>query len=123
LTRSWSPYSAPLVQPGKARSAGIQDLRPGAITTGGADFAPLPAGVECHAAPATNRLKEKPPVERLVSDGLALLDCALGRHKDAARTLGFAKSNQWIGYETGHLELPSRPEAHARLRTWLKESN
>jgi hypothetical protein len=57
-----------------------------------------------------------------VGDGLVPLDSALGRHKDAARTLDFATSQQWIGYETGHLELLCRPEVYAQLRTWLKKS-
>jgi len=57
--------------------------------------------------------------ERLVGDGLVPLDSALGRHRDAAHTLGFTKSHQWIGYETGHLELLSRPEVYAQLRAWL----
>src|SRR5664280_386320 len=118
-----SPYSAPLTRLGKARSAGIQDLRHGAITTGGPDFVPLPAGVECYAAAATLGSRGSLLAERLVGDGLVPLDSALGRHKDAALTLGFAKSHQWIGYEMGHLELLCRPEVHAQLRTWLKGSD
>ena len=114
-----SPYSAPLTQLGKARSAGIQDLRHGTVTTGGPDFVPLPQGVECYAAAATLGSRRSVLAERLLGDGLVPLDSALGRHKDAARTLGFPKSHQWIGYETGHLELLSRPEVHEQLRTWL----
>jgi len=117
-----SPYSAPLTRLGKARSAGIQDLRHGTITAGEPDFVPLPAGVECYAAAATLGSRRSLLAERLVGDGLVPLDSALGRHKDDARTLGFAKSNQWIGYETGHLELLCRPEVYAQLRTWLKGS-
>jgi pimeloyl-ACP methyl ester carboxylesterase len=117
-----SPYSAPLTRLGKARSAGIQDLRHGTITTGGPDFVPLPAGVECYAAAATLGSRRSLLAERLVGDGLVPLDSALGRHKHAGRTLGFAKSHQWIAYETGHLELLCRPEVHAQLRTWLKAS-
>ena len=114
-----SPYSAPLTRLGKARSAGIQDLRHGTITTDGPDFVPLPAGVECFAAAATLGSRRSLLAERLVGDGLVPLDSALGRHRDAARTLGFAKSHQWIGYETGHLELLCRPEVYAQLRAWL----
>jgi pimeloyl-ACP methyl ester carboxylesterase len=117
-----SPYSAPLSRLGKARSAGIQDLRHGTITTDGPDFVPLPAGVECYAAAATLGSRRSLLAERLVGDGLVPLDSALGRHKDAARALGFAKSRQWIGYEMGHLELLCRPEVQAQLTVWLKES-
>lgn len=118
-----SPYSAPLTRLGKARSAGIQDLRHGTVTTDGPDFVPLPAGVECYAAAATLGSRHSLLAERLVGDGLVPLDSALGRHRDAARTLGFAKSNQWIGYEMGHLELLCRPEIYAQLRAWLKGPN
>jgi pimeloyl-ACP methyl ester carboxylesterase len=115
-----SPYSAPLARLGKARSAGIQDLRHGTITIGGPDFVPLPAGVECFAAAAALGSKRNLLAERLVGDGLVPLDSALGLHRDAARTLAIANSNQWIGYEMGHLELLSRPEVYAQLKRWLK---
>jgi hypothetical protein len=58
--------------------------------------------------------------ERLVGDGLVPLDSALGRHRDAARTLAFSESNQWISYETGHLDLLSSREVHSQLRAWLE---
>ena len=48
------------------------------------------------------------------------LDSALGRHKDPARTLAFAKDRQWIGYGMNHLDLLSRPEVFAQLRQWLR---
>ena len=115
-----SPYSAPLSLLGKSRSAGIQDLRHGAFTQGGPDFVPLPVGVECFAAAATLGAKRNQLVDRLLGDGLVPLNSALGIHKDAARTLAFASSHQWIGYEMGHLELLSRPEVYAQLRAWLK---
>ncbi|HSC65392.1 MAG TPA: alpha/beta hydrolase [Caldimonas sp.] len=115
-----SPYSAPLSRLGKSRSAGIRDLRHGTITTGGPDFVPLPEGVECYAAAATLAARRGLLAERLVGDGLVPLDSALGRHRDAARTLAFATSHQWISYETGHLDLLWRPEVLSRLRTWLE---
>jgi pimeloyl-ACP methyl ester carboxylesterase len=114
-----SPYSAPFTRLGKARSAGIQDLRHGTITAGGPDYVPLPAGVECYAAAATLGSRNSLLTERLLGDGLVPLDSALGRHKDAARALDFRKSHQWISYETGHLELLRRPEVYAQLRTWF----
>jgi pimeloyl-ACP methyl ester carboxylesterase len=115
-----SPYSAPLTRIGKVRSAGIQDLRHGTITAGGPDFVPLPADVECFAVAATLGSRRNVLAERLIGDGLVPLESALGRHKDAGRTLAFAKSRQWIGYEMGHLDLLSHPEVYAQLRKWLK---
>lgn len=117
-----SPYSAPLTRPGKTRSAGIQDLRHGSITTGAYRFVPLPAGVAAYAAAATLGARRSVVAERLVGDGLVPLDSALGRDSDRRRCLGIPESHQWIGYRMGHLELLARPEVTARLRSWLKEA-
>ncbi len=80
-----SPYSAPFTQLGRTRSAGIQDLRHGSITTRPNEHVPLPAGVSCHAAAATLASRRSVLAERLVGDGLVPLDSALGRHADRAR--------------------------------------
>ena len=118
-----SPYSAPFTRIGKSRSAGITDLRYGSITTSvDHEFVPLPDGVKCYAAAATLGAKRSLLSERLVGDGLVPLDSALGQHTDPARSLGFARSRQWIGYGMGHLELLSRPEVYAQLRKWLAPS-
>ena len=118
-----SPYSAPLAQLGKSRSAGIQDLRHGAVTRGGPEVVPLPAGVACFAAAATLAAKRNLLVDRLLGDGLVPLNSGLGLHKNAQRTLAFAKHRQWIGYEMGHLELLSRPEVYAQLKAWLQPAD
>jgi hypothetical protein len=57
--------------------------------------------------------------DRLVGDGLVPLDSALGRHRDRARALRIPKSNQWVGFGMGHLELLHRPEVYAQLHGWL----
>jgi pimeloyl-ACP methyl ester carboxylesterase len=115
-----SPYSAPLSGFGKARSAGIQDLRHGTITRDGSAFVALPEGVECFAAAALLGSRRSRLAERLVGDGLVPLASALGSHTDPARTLAFAKNHQWIGYGMGHLDLLSRPEVYVQLMKWLK---
>lgn len=114
-----SPYSAPFAQLGKARSAGIQDLRHGTITPGGRRFVALPKGVDCYAIAATTGTRRSLLADRLVGDGLVPLNSALGRHADRGRTLRFAKGHQWVGYRMGHLELLHRPEVYAQLRAWL----
>jgi pimeloyl-ACP methyl ester carboxylesterase len=119
LFLSLSPYSAPLAL-GKARSAGIQDLRHGRITAGGHRPVPLPAHVQCYAAAAALASRRGRLAERLVGDGLVPLDSALGRHTDGARRLRIPREHQWIGYEMGHLALLHRPEVYAQLRTWLQ---
>lgn len=117
-----SPYSAPFTRIGKARSAGITDLRHGTITTGGHEHVPLPARTQCYALAATLGSRRSLVSERLVGDGLVPLDSALGRHPKAAHSLRFPKDRQWIGYGMGHLELLSRPEVYSQLHAWMQES-
>jgi hypothetical protein len=58
--------------------------------------------------------------QRLIGDGLVPIDSALGNHRDTARSLEIPKSHQWLGFETGHIELLGRPEVYERLRGWLE---
>ena len=115
-----SPYAAPFTRIGKKRSAGITDLGYGCITDTAKEFVPLPIDVECYAMAATLVKKRNPIGERLIGDGLVPLDSALGRHKDSARTLAIPENRQWIGYDTGHIELLGRPEVYAQLSDWLE---
>jgi len=115
-----SPYVAPFTSLGKARSAGITDLRYGSITDVEQEFVPLPDDVECYALAATLGKRRSLLAERLVGDGLVPLDSALGKHTDGSRTLALPKERQWIGYEMGHLELLGRPEVYSQLEKWLR---
>jgi len=117
-----SPYSAPFTRIGKARSAGITDLRHGTITAGGHEHVPLPARTQCYALAATLGSRRSLVSERLVGDGLVPLDSALGRHPKAAHSLRFPKDRQWVGYGMGHLELLNRPEVYSQLHAWMQES-
>jgi hypothetical protein len=45
------------------------------------------------------------------------VDSALGRHRDAERTLAFDET--WIAFGAGHVEVLERPEVHAVVRSWL----
>lgn len=115
-----SPYVAPFTTLGKARSAGIVDLRHGNVTEDEREFVPLPEDVECYALAATLGKRRSRVAERLVGDGLVPLDSALGRHADDTRTLAIPRERQWVGHEMGHLDLLSRPEVYAQLREWLQ---
>jgi pimeloyl-ACP methyl ester carboxylesterase len=115
-----SPYSMPITRLSKARSAGITDLRHGVISAG-EDVVPLPAGVKCFAAAAVRAAKRSVLSDRLIGDGLVPLDSALGRHRDATRTLAIPKHRQWVGYKMGHRELLSHPDVYAQLRAWLQQ--
>ena len=127
-----TPYAAPFARLGKVRSAGITDLRHGNLVdedwVGRDRFArsadrrqhlPLPDTVRCYAAAASIGEQSGDLKDRLLGDGLVPLDSALGRHRNAARTLVFADDRQWIGYGMNHLGLLNRPEVYAQLRQWL----
>lgn len=114
-----SPYVAPFTRLGRARSAGIADLRHGSVTHDPGEFVPLPGRVRFHAVAATLCAKRGALADRLLGDGLVPLDSALGRHEDPSRALAIPRSRQWIGYGLGHLELLSHPGVYARLRGWL----
>jgi len=115
-----SPYVAPFTSLGKARSAGITDLRYGSVTGVERETVPLPDDVECYALAATLGKRRGLLAERLVGDGLVPLDSALGKHSNRSRTLALPKERQWIGYEMGHLELLGRPEVYSQLEKWLR---
>jgi hypothetical protein len=115
-----SPYVAPFTRIGKARSAGIMDLRHGSITAGAHAFIALPEDVDCFALAATLGRKRNLVSERLVGDGLVPLDSALGRHPDPERTFSIPAEHQWVGHEMGHLELLHRPEIYAQLSRFFR---
>lgn len=121
LAMDVSPYSMPLTSLSKARSAGITDLRHGAVSAGN-DIVPLPPGVECYAAAAVLATKRSPLSERLIGDGLVPLDSALGRHRNKQRILPIPTNRQWVGYGMGHLELINHPEAYRQISAWLQET-
>ena len=114
-----SPYVAPFTRLGRARSAGIADLRHGSVTGKPHEFVPLPERVRFHAAAATLCERRSALADRLLGDGLVPLDSALGRHSDPLRKLSIPRSRQWTGYGLGHLDLLSHPDVYARLREWL----
>jgi len=118
-----TPYSAPFTRLGKARSAGIKDLRLGTITSASHRFVPLPTDVACYTMGASLASRRRTLGDRLLGDGFVPLRSALGRGPDKAHTLRFAQERQWIGYKMGHLELLNRPEVYAQLRAWLGEKD
>ncbi|MGI9263826.1 MAG: hypothetical protein ACR2QU_02780, partial [Gammaproteobacteria bacterium] len=115
-----SPYSMPITRLSKARSAGITDLRHGEITAA-ARHVPLPSDVKCYAAAAVRAAKRGLVSDRLVGDGLVPLNSALGRHRDATRTLDIPEDRQWVGYKMGHRELLNHPDVYTQLHAWLQQ--
>ncbi len=127
-----TPYAGAFGRLGKVRSAGVTDLRYGAILDedwqGRDRFArepdprrpvPLPKGVACYAIAATTAASPGGLKDRLVGDGLVPVASALGHHKDTVMDLKFAADRQWIACATGHLDLLSRRDVYERIAGWL----
>lgn len=126
-----SPYVAPFARLGKARSAGIKDLRHGntraedhreSAPGGTRDHRrpmPLPAGVRCHAVAAS--LQEAPglPGSRTRGDGLVPVGSALGRHHRAVFQLGFAAADTCVAYGTSHFGLLDSDAVARQLIAWF----
>jgi hypothetical protein len=47
------------------------------------------------------------------------VDSALGRHSRPDLALGFPEAHQWIAQGMDHLDLLSRAEVYATIRSWL----
>jgi PGAP1-like protein len=126
LLRS-TAYSLPFARIARIRSAGITDMRYGNLVDEdwqGIDRfqhsadrrlpLPLPGGVRCFAIAASKR-----GLAGGVGDGLVSVDSALGRHKEPARTLEFAQSDQWIAHGMTHGDLLTRAAIYRKLGEWL----
>lgn len=122
-----APYAAPLARLGKARSAGINDLRLGNIVSAPAGDdgthrcaqVSLPGRTRCFAiaaslGPTTGNLKAK-----WESDGLVPVASALGQHREPDRRLDFAPERQAVVPDTSHLGLLSNTMVYGLLRQWL----
>jgi pimeloyl-ACP methyl ester carboxylesterase len=126
-----SPYTAPFTRLGKARSAGIKDLRYGHILhedePGGRRppvpeaQTPLPEGVACFAIAATKESRSLGLGSELLGDGLVPVSSALGRHRDPALSLAIPASRQHVCYGHGHFDLLSSREVYGRLHDWLAD--
>ncbi len=130
-------YSAPFAKLAQLRSAGITDLRLGDIldehwqNDGDVDGqthtqqprqpVPLPPAVACFTIAATIADKRHVLADHLIGDGLVPLHSALGEHAEPRYRLLFAKTNQWIAYETNHLALLGSPKVARKIVDWLKK--
>lgn len=128
----FSPYAAPFAKLGKARSAGITDLRFGNIRR--SDWAgrhpydqkrddrtptPLPAGVQVYLLAATTAERPRGLRHAVIGDGLVTLASAWGEHRDKALALPVPPSHKRLVTQASHWDLLSRPEAADALRRWL----
>jgi pimeloyl-ACP methyl ester carboxylesterase len=127
-----SPYVAPFARLGKARSAGITDLRFGNLQA--ADWqgrdrhsqrrddrqpTPLPGAVQSFVMAATKAAKVGGLHSRVIGDGLVPLASALGEHRDPRHTLDVSPERTRIVTSADHWDLLDRAEVYAQLRAWL----
>jgi pimeloyl-ACP methyl ester carboxylesterase len=125
-------YTAPLALVGKLRSAGITDLRHGSLLdedwVDQDRFAhnhdvrrplPLPKDVHCYTMAAALDEENVGYLRSLLGDGLVPVASAHGHHDLEEHHLNIPAADRWTGYGMHHLELLSRPEVYAQLRTWL----
>jgi pimeloyl-ACP methyl ester carboxylesterase len=122
-----TPYAKPFARLARLRSAGITDLRHGALLPPQADgsvaHVPLPQQPRCHAVAAALRTPAatRPGAlkDRWLGDGLVPVSSALGRHADAQQQLAFDPDRQVLLQGLGHMALLSSPEVMVHLRRWL----
>lgn len=112
-----SPYSAPFVRLGAARSEGITDLRHGRIADGPRDAHALPTSLPAFTIAATLGQRAGSLKDRMLGDGLVPLASALGKHRDI--DLAIPPQRRRIIASTGHIELLSSPAVLKQLLSWL----
>jgi pimeloyl-ACP methyl ester carboxylesterase len=127
-----SRYAAPFARLGKARSAGITDLRFGNLQD--ADWqgrdrhaqrrddrrpTPLPAGVDTLLVAATQSTQLADTLGAMRGDGLVPVASALGVHRRAEHTLAVPPSRQLVVSAANHWDLLSRTEVADALKDWL----
>lgn len=116
------PYASVFARLGKVRSAGIVDMRHGGPLDDSGDprrLLPLPAGPHSWAVAASTAADPARIADALFGDGLVPVDSALGRHRDPARSLGFAEDHTCVIRGIGHLDLLWSDAVFHRLRGWL----
>jgi pimeloyl-ACP methyl ester carboxylesterase len=122
------PYASGFAGFAKIRSAGIRDLRYGALldedwSAGDAErprIVALPEGVSCYAIAASLAAGNAGPKGRLIGDGLVTIASATGDHRDPARDLRIPADRRWVGVGMGHFDLLSRPEVYEQIARWLR---
>jgi pimeloyl-ACP methyl ester carboxylesterase len=123
------PYASGIARLAKIRSAGVTDLRHGALldedwSAGDAArprIVALPQGVSCYAIAASLAAGSAGLKGRLIGDGLVTVASAMGDHRDPARDLRIPADRRWVGVEMGHFDLLSRPEVYEQVARWLAE--
>ena len=133
LGLSWAPYGRALSLLGKARSAGVKDMRHGNLldedwqgsdqdTNIGDRRHPVPLfpGVRhCMAAATLEQGAKVNPAKRMVGDMLVRVQSAMGVHADAARSLEVPAAQRRVFMGMNHFDLLRHPDVYAQVERWL----
>jgi pimeloyl-ACP methyl ester carboxylesterase len=123
-----SPYSAPFAKLGLVRSAGIRNLRDGAVTTQG-ELPAWPKHVKLYAlactkqkAPSGTNTDLTEPLQRLLGDGLVPVKSALGQSDKPkpGLPLRIPATRQSVVYETDHFQMLASAKVAKYLLRWIK---
>ena len=115
-------FSAPFARLAALRSAGIADLRHGAVDENpqeAGEICRLPAHIRSCAIAASLGNSPNLLAERVTGDGLVPLRSALGQHDDPSRDLAIPPERRHVAWKTSHMALLSRPELAQRMLDWL----
>ena len=128
-----APYASPFAKLGKARSAGITDLRHGSLLDEDwqdtdeptIHMLPLPKSVRCYAIAATIATNDEPKKRitsaKLIGDGLVPVASALGQHTDRKRALHFAANRQSVLQGINHMDLLKAKWVYPVVREFVAE--
>lgn len=124
-----SPYTAPFARLGLVRSAGIQNLRDGAVTASG-ELPTWPKHVKLYALASTKQKASASlgatdlaePLKRLLGDGLVPVKSALAQEEKTALglPLRIPANRQAVVYETDHFQMLNSQAVAKHLLRWLK---
>ncbi|MES2785538.1 MAG: alpha/beta fold hydrolase [Pseudomonadota bacterium] len=104
-----SPYLAPFTRLSGLRSAGITDLRHGAVL-------PLPPAIASYSVAGALGQATRGDWR---GDGLVSVDSALGHGAKPSQRLGIAPSHTFVANGVGHLDLLASSAVYAKLHKWL----
>jgi pimeloyl-ACP methyl ester carboxylesterase len=129
---TYSPYTAPLAALGRARSAGVTDLRHGNVRDDdwrhhdehedNADHrrpTPLTDGIKHYAIAGTLSRRSGDRIGRLLGDGLVHPSSATGRHANPDHELAFPEGQTKIFYDLWHLAMLHDSRVMEQLKKWL----
>jgi pimeloyl-ACP methyl ester carboxylesterase len=124
-----SPYTAPFARLGLVRSAGIQNLRDGAVAPDG-ELPVWPKHVKLYTLACTKQKATEPkgkadliePLKRLLGDGLVPVKSALAQEDKPklGLPLRIPATRQAVVYETDHFQMLGSTQVAKYLLRWLK---